>query len=58
MAIISIIVGIVAVVGGLWASYQFDTPTGPSIVVAAIVVYSVVLLVSPHKIGRSIIKRR
>ena len=32
-------VGVVAVVSGLYGSLQFDTPSGPSIVVAALVLF-------------------
>ena len=39
MAIIASIIGCLAVVGGLSGSYQFDTPTGPSIVLAATVLF-------------------
>ena len=35
MALIAAIVGIIAVFGGLYGSLQWDTPAGPSIVVAA-----------------------
>ena len=35
MALIAVIVGIIAVFGGLYGSLQWDTPAGPSIVVAA-----------------------
>ena len=35
MALIAAIVGIIAVLGGLYGSLQWDTPAGPSIVVAA-----------------------
>ncbi|WP_417225735.1 zinc ABC transporter permease subunit ZnuB [Amphritea sp.] len=37
MAIIASLLGMVAVVLGLYASYQFDTPAGPSVVVAALI---------------------
>ncbi len=39
MAMFAVIVGILAVVGGLFGSLQFDTPSGPSIVVAAMMVF-------------------
>ena len=35
MAVLAVLFGIASVVGGVWASYLADTPTGPSIVVAA-----------------------
>src|SRR5690606_12141944 len=37
MAILSSVIGAVSVVGGLFGSLRFDTPSGPSIVVAALV---------------------
>ncbi len=39
MALLAIVAGIIAVVGGLFGSLQFDTPSGPSIVVAAMLVF-------------------
>jgi len=39
MAGLAIIVGVIAVAGGLFGSLQFDTPSGPSIVVVAMVVF-------------------
>ncbi len=36
MAVFASLAGVMAVAIGLWGSYQFDTPAGPSIVVAAI----------------------
>ena len=35
MAILASLVGCLAVLGGLWLSWQWDTPAGPSVVVAA-----------------------
>lgn len=35
MATMASIIGCVSVCGGLWASYQWDTPAGPSVVVCA-----------------------
>ncbi|HFC04785.1 MAG TPA: hypothetical protein ENJ55_03685 [Rhizobiales bacterium] len=46
MAVFAILAGIVAVVGGLFGSLQFDTPSGPSIVVAALLLFLVSLLPS------------
>ena len=40
MAIGAAAVGIVAVAGGLFASAEFDTPSGPSIVVTALVLFA------------------
>ena len=39
MAVTAALVGAVAVVGGLFASLEWDTPSGPSIVVAALVLF-------------------
>lgn len=41
MAILAAVVGCGAVAGGLWGSLAFDTPSGPSIVVAAFVLFLV-----------------
>ncbi|MFQ5959422.1 MAG: metal ABC transporter permease, partial [Alphaproteobacteria bacterium] len=42
MAIAASAIGCVAVAGGLWGSLAWDTPAGPSIVVAAVVLFVVV----------------
>jgi len=39
MAVIASLTGVVAVVGGLLGSLEFDTPSGPSIVVAALLLF-------------------
>jgi zinc transport system permease protein len=39
MAALASLFGVVAVVGGLWGSWTWDTPTGPSIVLAAMAVF-------------------
>ena len=39
MAFAASIIGILSVIGGLWSSLEFDTPSGPSIVVAAFVLF-------------------
>jgi len=39
MVLIAALIALLAVVGGMAASYQWDTPTGPSIVVAAAVLF-------------------
>ncbi|MGJ8528933.1 metal ABC transporter permease [Maritalea sp.] len=44
MVFIASIVGVVSVVGGLNMSLSFDTPSGPSIVVAALVIFLISLL--------------
>ncbi len=45
MAVIAVVLGIGSVVGGLWMSVMADTPTGPSIVVAAGLIFVVANLV-------------
>ena len=39
MAILAAIIGCIAVVGGLFGSFTWDTPTGPSVVVAAALLF-------------------
>lgn len=41
MAVYAGLAGIAAVLAGLWGSLHFDTPSGPSIVVAALVVFAI-----------------
>ncbi len=40
MAGLAVIIGALAVVGGLFGSLQWDTPSGPSVVVAAVLVFA------------------
>lgn len=49
MAVTSGVLGCFSVIGGLWSSYQWDTPTGPSVVVCAAVLF---LLAYTLPIGR------
>ncbi len=44
MAIFSVIAGIASVVIGLFLSYEFDTPSGPSIIIASFMIFSIGLL--------------
>ncbi|ACM36565.1 MULTISPECIES: zinc ABC transporter permease subunit ZnuB [Rhizobium/Agrobacterium group] len=44
MAVLASVIGAVAVVGGLFGSLTYDTPSGPSIVVAALVLFILSLL--------------
>ncbi|NKN37808.1 zinc ABC transporter permease subunit ZnuB [Agrobacterium sp. a22-2] len=44
MAVYASLIGAVAVVGGLFGSLSYDTPSGPSIVVAALILFVVSLL--------------
>ena len=48
MAVGAAAAGIVAVTGGLFASAQLDTPSGPSIVVAAIVLFALTRIGRPQ----------
>ncbi len=45
MALLAALIGVVSVVGGLYGSLHWDTPSGPSIVVAALVLF--ILSISP-----------
>ncbi len=47
MAVIASLIGAVAVVGGLFGSLTYDTPSGPSIVVAAVILFVISLLPAP-----------
>lgn len=39
MGVLAAICGCLSVVGGLWGSATYDTPSGPSIVVAALILF-------------------
>jgi len=52
MAVIASGAGAIAVVGGLNASLQFDTPSGPSIVVAALVLFLLSIVRLPWRSKR------
>ncbi len=47
MAVLASVIGAVAVVGGLMGSLHYDTPSGPSIVVAAVMLFILSLLPAP-----------
>ena len=51
MAIIAAVLGALAVTGGLFGSLRYDTPSGPSIVVAALCLF-LVSIVLPRRLGR------
>ncbi len=51
MVTLAAVVGVVAVSGGLWGSFAFDTPSGPSIVAAALLLFAA-SLAAPHLSGR------
>jgi len=53
MAILAAAIGAISVIGGLFASLQWDTPSGPSIVVAATVLFAVGLALSAARRARS-----
>jgi zinc transport system permease protein len=55
MVVLSAAIGAVAVVGGLFGSLKFDTPSGPSIVVAALALF--VLSLIPLGMGRTTIEQ-
>lgn len=44
MALFAAGIGVLAVLGGIWGSFAYDTPTGPSIVVAAMLAFVVASL--------------
>jgi len=45
MALLACLLGCASVAGGLYGSFQWDTPTGPSIVVAACFLFALSFLV-------------
>ncbi|WP_454287029.1 zinc ABC transporter permease subunit ZnuB [Rhizobium arsenicireducens] len=49
MAILASLIGVVAVVIGLFGSLTYDTPSGPSIVVAALILFLFSLLPAPRR---------
>ena len=53
MAVAAALAGLGAALGGLWGSFRFDTPTGPTIVVAALTI-----LVASAAIGALASRRR
>ena len=55
MAGLAALIGAGSATGGLWASYHFDTPTGPSIVVLAMAVF--LLLLGVSALGRAVAAR-
>ncbi len=48
MAVLASLIGAAGVLGGLFGSVRFDTPSGPSIVVAALAIF-ILSLLPPHK---------
>ncbi len=53
MALLAAIAGSVSVVAGLFGSLAWDTPSGPSIVVAAFLLFLIASIVSPLMIAKS-----
>ena len=53
MAVGAAAAGILATVGGLYASTRFDTPSGPSIVVAALVLFSATRIRRPRTTAKT-----
>ncbi|MEM7547041.1 MAG: metal ABC transporter permease [Pseudomonadota bacterium] len=51
MAIIASLIGIAAVMAGIGASMRYDTPTGPSIVVAAVLFFALSSLIRKRRAG-------
>lgn len=45
MAVVASILGVLAVIGGLFSSLQWNTPSGPSVVVAAVVLFAIANMV-------------
>jgi zinc transport system permease protein len=52
MAALAAILGCAAVAMGIWLSFRFDTPAGPSIVVAETIIFLVTMLVPGHHSAR------
>lgn len=48
MAVIAAVIGALAVAGGLFGSLRFDTPSGPSIVVAALCLFLISIALPVH----------
>jgi zinc transport system permease protein len=53
MAVLAGVLGALAVMGGVMGSLQWDTPTGPSIVVAAAVLFAVIYLIPGWRFRRA-----
>ncbi len=54
MALLAAVVGVVAVIGGLFGSLEWDTPAGPSIVVAALGLFMISILPLINRQGRKL----
>ncbi len=53
MALGASVVGMLAVVGGVWMSMHWDTPTGPSVVVSSVVTFTAVTLFGAKRLKRA-----
>ena len=53
MAVLSSLIGIAAVIGGLFGSLEWDTPAGPSIVVAALLLFVLSILPAPNRFSKA-----
>jgi zinc transport system permease protein len=51
MALLAALIGAVSVIGGLTGSLQWDTPAGPSVVLAAVALFLLVLLIPVRRRG-------
>jgi zinc transport system permease protein len=49
MAVLAAVIGCLAVIAGLAASFRFDTPSGPSVVAAAFLLFLVSRLPLPGR---------
>ncbi|MFS8045817.1 zinc ABC transporter permease subunit ZnuB [Rhizobium sp. BR 314] len=58
MAVFASLLGAIAVVGGLFGSLRYDTPSGPSIVVAALILFIVSLLPLVRRSGTPAAQQR
>ena len=52
MAVIAALIGGVSALGGLQAAYHFDTPTGPTIVCLAAIIFAISTVVSSYNTSR------
>ncbi|MEQ9042538.1 MAG: metal ABC transporter permease [Alphaproteobacteria bacterium] len=51
MAVLAAFLGVLAVIGGIWGSFVWDTPSGPSVVVTAFLIFAASLLVPAGALG-------
>lgn len=58
MAVVATLLGIAAILGGLWGSWQWDLPSGPAIVVCAALVFAVMIIVGRSRLVQSLAIRR